>query len=169
MGFFGYLKYGSETAATITLNMDMDDILAQSALAMFSLAIFFSYALQFYVVMDILGPNVIRPNVSSDRMFNIVEFLTRIGLNVLTLGLAATVPWLDLLVSLLGAVKMSTLALMAPALIDAAANWNSDSKSTFIFRSIKNIFVFTIGFLACVIGTYISLQDIVRNFQEDDP
>ena len=32
-------------------------------------------------------------------------------------GLAATVPWLDLLVSLLGAVKMSTLSLMAPALI----------------------------------------------------
>jgi len=169
MGFFGYLKYGTTTAATITLNMDLDDILAQSALAMFSLAIFFSYALQFYVVMDILGPNVIRPNVSSDRMFNIVEFLTRIGLNVFTLGLAATVPWLDLLVSLLGAVKMSTLSLMAPALIDAAANWNSDTKSTFIFRSIKNIFVFTIGFLACIIGTYISLQDIVRNFQKEDP
>ena len=32
-------------------------------------------------------------------------------------GLAATVPWLDLLVSLLGAVKMSTLSLMAPALV----------------------------------------------------
>jgi len=169
MGFFGYLKYGDLTAATITLNMDMDDVLAQSALAMFSLAIFFSYALQFYVVMDILGPNVIRPNVSSDRMFNVVEFLTRIGLNVFTLGLAATVPWLDLLVSLLGAVKMSTLSLMAPALIDAAANWNSDNKPTFIFRSLKNIFVFSIGFLACVIGTYISLQDIIRNFQEEDP
>jgi hypothetical protein len=33
-------------------------------------------------------------------------------------GLAATVPWLDLFVSLLGAVKMSTLSIMAPALID---------------------------------------------------
>jgi len=167
MGFFGYLKYGGETAATITLNMDLDDILAQSALAMFSLAIFFSYALQFYVVMDILGPNVIRPHVSSDRMFNIVEFLTRIGLNVFTLGMAATVPWLDLLVSLLGAIKMSTLSLMAPALIDAAANWSSDTGPTFYIRSCKNVFVFTVGFLACVIGTYISLTDIIKNFQED--
>ena len=67
------------------------------------------------------------------RMFNVVEFLTRIGLNLFTrefltppnsfsqlspsVGLAATVPWLDLLVSLLGAVKMSTLSLMAPALV----------------------------------------------------
>ena len=29
-----------------------------------SLAIFFSYALQFYVVMDIIGPNIIKPRVS---------------------------------------------------------------------------------------------------------
>jgi hypothetical protein len=36
---------------------------------------------------------------------------------VYLVGLAATVPWLELLVSLLGAVKMSTLSLMAPALI----------------------------------------------------
>merc|ERR1712058_66717 len=122
------------------------------ALAMFSVAIFFSYALQFYVVMDIIGPNILRPHVS-DRMFPYVEQFTRVLLNVLTLGMAATVPWLDLLVSLLGAVKMSTLSLMAPALIDAAANWNSDNKPTFIFRSLKNIFVFSIGFLACVIGT----------------
>merc|ERR1711973_668704 len=125
-------------------------------------------ALQFYVVMDILGPNVIRPNVSSERMFNIVEFLTRIGLNLFTLGLAATVPWLDLLVSLLGAVKMSTLSLMAPALIDAAVNWNSDSGALFIYRSIKNCVVFLIGFLACIVGTYISTMEIVHNFQEGD-
>jgi len=169
MGFFGYLKYGSDIASTITLNMDLGAPLAEAALAMFSIAIFFSYALQFYVVMDILGPNVIRPNVSSERMFNIVEFLTRIGLNLFTLGLAATVPWLDLLVSLLGAVKMSTLSLMAPALIDAAVNWNTDTKAEFFFRSLKNTFVFIVGFMACVVGTYISLLEIIRNFQQDQP
>merc|ERR1719210_1215292 len=109
MGFYGYLRFGEAIDETITLNLPPSDIAAQITLALFSIAIFFSYALQFYVVMEIMGPNVIRPNVSSERMFNIVEFLTRIGLNLFTLGLAATVPWLDLLVSLLGAVKMSTL------------------------------------------------------------
>ena len=39
--------------------------------------------------------------------------------------MAATVPWLDLFVSLLGAVKMSTLSIMAPALIDTASNWDN--------------------------------------------
>merc|ERR1711892_327392 len=167
MGFFGYLKYGGETAASITLNLPQGDVLAQSALGMFSIAIFFSYALQFYVVMDIIGPNIIKPNVS-DRMYPFVEWITRVLLTVLTLGMAATVPWLDLLVSLLGAIKMSTLSLMAPALVDSAAHWNSDSKPVFVYRCIKNVFIFTIGFLACVIGTYISTMEIVKNFRNGD-
>ena len=57
--------------------------MAELALAMFSVAIFFSYALQFYVVMDIIGPNILRPRVS-DQMFPYAEQATRIILNVLT-------------------------------------------------------------------------------------
>ena len=53
------------------------------ALAMFSVAIFFSYALQFYVVMDIIGPNILKPHMS-DRMFPYAEQFTRVLLNVLT-------------------------------------------------------------------------------------
>ena len=82
--------------------------------------------------------------------------------------MAATVPWLDLLVSLLGAVKMSTLSLMAPALIDSAAHWTSDTGAVFVYRSVKNILVFIIGFLACIVGTYISTLEIVNNFRKDD-
>jgi len=167
MGFFGYLRYGSATEASITLNLPTGSPLAQIALCMFSVAIFFSYALQFYVVMDIIGPNILRPRVS-DQMFPYVEQATRVLLNVLTLGMAATVPWLDLLVSLLGAVKMSTLSLMAPALIDSAAHWNSDSRPVFVYRCIKNIIIFTIGFLACIMGTYISTKDIINNFRNQD-
>merc|ERR1711892_394519 len=167
MGFFGYLKYGELTAASITLNLPEGDILAQLALCMFSIAIFFSYALQFYVVMDIIGPNIIKPNVS-DRMYPFVEWITRVLLTVLTLGMAATVPWLDLLVSLLGAIKMSTLSLMAPALVDSSAHWNSDSRPVFVFRCIKNVIIFTIGFLACIIGTYISTMEIVNKFKHGD-
>merc|ERR1712168_775474 len=97
---------------------------------------------------DIIGPNIIRPRVSSERLYLVIEYLTRILLTVFTLGMAATVPWLDLLVSLLGAIKMSTLSLMAPALVDSAAHWNSDSRPVFIYRCIKNIIIFIIGFLA---------------------
>jgi len=164
MGFFGYLRYGEHIMSSITLNLP-ESPLAEIALVMFSVAIFFSYALQFYVVMDIIGPNILKP-VVSDRAYPYAEFFTRVFLNLFTLGLAATVPWLELLVSLLGAVKMSTLSLMAPAIIDSAAHWNSDdTKLGFTYRTIKNIGIFVIGFLACVVGTYISTLEIVKKFQ----
>ena len=83
MGFFGYLRYGSATEASITLNLPTGSPLAQIALCMFSVAIFFSFALQFYVVMDIIGPNIIRP-ATSDASYPWVEQLVRVLLNILT-------------------------------------------------------------------------------------
>ena len=50
-----------------------------------------------------------------------------IGLT-LSVCVAASVPWLDLVVSLLGAVKMSVLALMAPAVLDMASHWNDTQR-----------------------------------------
>ena len=82
LGFFGYLRYGSHIMSSITLNLP-ESPLAEIALLMFSVAIFFSYALQFYVVMDIIGPNILKP-VLSDRMYPYAEFLTRVLLNLFT-------------------------------------------------------------------------------------
>ena len=134
-----------------------------------SLAVFFSYALQFYVLMEVLGPNVIQPRVSQ-RWYSLAEYAVRVAINVftckdcrvamrykftypsttahpllpihcstaecsfnvgsyctksglITVALAATVPWLDLFVSLFGSIKITMLSLMAPAVIDTATNW----------------------------------------------
>lgn len=56
VGFFGYLKYGENVAASITLNLSANDVLAQSVRLMMALAIFLSYGLQFYVPINIIGP-----------------------------------------------------------------------------------------------------------------
>ena len=82
MGFFGYLRYGEHIMSSITLNLP-ESPLAEIALLMFSVAIFFSYALQFYVVMDIIGPNILKP-VVSDRAYPYAEFFTRVFLNLFT-------------------------------------------------------------------------------------
>jgi proton-coupled amino acid transporter len=81
-------------------------------------------------------------------------------------GLAAIVPWLDLVVSLLGALKMSTLSIMAPAIIDIASNWHDQGK--FRWRTGKNILIFIFGFFGFVIGTYVSLYNIILNFTQDN-
>ena len=58
----------------------------QVTLLLLSLAVFFSYALQFYVLMEILGPNVIRPRVSK-RWYSTTEYAVRVLINIITFGL----------------------------------------------------------------------------------
>jgi len=162
MGFYGYLKYGEDIAGSISLNLPPGDIPAQLALMLFSISIFFSYALQFYVPMEIVSPNILRPIVP-DRWFSATEYLTRIVINIITFALAATVPWLELVVALLGAVKMSTLSLMAPAIIDTATNWADLGR--FRWKLIKNILIFIFGLFGCIMGTYVALRDIIERFE----
>ena len=57
--------------------------LAQVTLLLMSLAVFFSYALQFYVLMEVLGPNVIQPRVSQ-RWYSLTEYSVRVFINIFT-------------------------------------------------------------------------------------
>ena len=75
--------------------------------------------------------------------------------------LAAAIPKLDLFISLVGAMSSSTLALMAPPIIDTVTNWESGKTA---WRSSRNLFLFTIGFLGFLTGTFVSLKNIVHYF-----
>ena len=83
---------------------------------MMALAIFFSYAIQFYVPVDIIN-SYLQPRISPDKHLK-AEYLLRLGLVLFTFSLAAAIPKLDLFISLVGSVSSSTLALMAPSIID---------------------------------------------------
>lgn len=82
-------------------------------------------------------------------------------------ALAATVPWLELVVALLGAVKMSVLSIMAPALIDTATNWSNLGPGRWIL--IKNSVVFLFGLFGMIMGTFVALRDIIENFKDHAP
>ena len=60
---------------------------------------------------------------------------------------------------------ISTESIVAPALIDSAAYWSSDTPSVFLVRSVKNLIILVVGLLACVTGTWVSMTEIVNNFQ----
>ena len=84
---------------------------------MMSLAITFTYPLQFYVAVDICVQylkGAVKSHISEIKL----EYVTRLVLVLITFGLAAAIPKLDLFISLVGSVSSSTLALMAPAIID---------------------------------------------------
>jgi len=160
VGFFGYLKFGDAVAGSITLNLPVDELLAQLVKVMMSLSVFFTYALQFYVPITVMGP-YLHSRVSPENYLK-SEYLLRLVLVLFTFGLAAAIPRLDLFISLVGAVSSSTLALLAPTVIDSVTNWDDISR----FRLIKNVSVFIFGFLGFIAGTFVSLMNIIKYFSE---
>jgi len=162
MAFFGYLKYGEAVAGSITLNLPVDEFLATLVKIVMSLAIFFTYALQFYVPVDLLNP-LIQSRISPLNSLK-AEYALRFSLVLLTFGLAAAIPKLDLFISLVGAVSSSTLAIMAPAVIDTVTLGRECSWT----RLIKNLILFTLGFLGFLSGSYVSIRNIIRYFAGED-
>jgi len=161
MGVFGYLKFGSDIRASITFNLPLEDPLAQCCQVMLVLAVFFSYALQYYVVMEIAGPNLIEPFISR-TFYLFAEYLFRAILNVLIIGLAALVPWMDHLITLVSCLTVVPIIIIIPTIIDTAVNWETDSRMMFYLRFMKNFVIFLIGASAIVMGTYVSTVDIAR-------
>merc|ERR1712020_470839 len=162
---YGYLKFGDTIQASITYNLPPTELAGQITLCLYSLAIFFSYSLQFYVVIDIIKKNILEKKWGG-RSLIIADMAVRVMVNITTFALAATVPWLDLFVSLLGAVKMSTLSLMAPAIIDTASNWNE--LGVYNWKMVKNISIFIFGLFGCIIGTIVTLHNIIEKFMTGD-
>merc|ERR1719153_285557 len=92
------------------------------------------------------------------------EFALRFGLVMVTFSLAAAVPKLDLFISLVGSVSSSTLALMAPPIIDSVTQGNNCSRG----RLIKNLLIFLVGFFGFLTGSYVSFQNILKYFINGD-
>lgn len=107
VGFFGYLKYGEDTKGSITLNLPTEEVcvefttdhipwcralilifrifpfacrLAQSVKVMIAIAIFLTYALQFYVPMNIVWVNI--RDHFSEKNKTLAEYTTRFSLIV---------------------------------------------------------------------------------------
>lgn len=69
IGFFGYMKYGDAAQSSITLDLP-NTVLFQIVKVLFSLAIFISYNLQFYVAADILWSNIYRKSNYLQKSYN---------------------------------------------------------------------------------------------------
>eukprot|EP00092_Neocalanus_flemingeri_P037297 GFUD01040619.1.p1 GENE.GFUD01040619.1~~GFUD01040619.1.p1 ORF type:complete len:484 (+),score=100.98 GFUD01040619.1:119-1570(+) len=162
VAFFGYLKYGDSVAGSITLNLPVNEFMAMLVKLMMSLAVFFTYALQVYVPVDIINP-FIQKRVSPQNYLK-AEYALRFSLVLLTFSFAAAIPKLDLFISLVGAVASSTLALMAPAVIDTV----TQGERCCWQRALKNVILFIIGFLGFIFGSYVSLRNIINYFIGED-
>ncbi|XP_034255640.1 proton-coupled amino acid transporter-like protein pathetic isoform X2 [Thrips palmi] len=164
VGFFGYLKYGDITQGSITLNLPHDP-LAQSVKVMIALAIFLTYSLQFYVPMEILRKGIIDVHFRKHPVAT--EYVMRVLLVCATVGIAIAIPMLGPFISLVGAVCLSTLGLMFPAVIEVVTFWDTPGGlGAYNWKLYKNAAIFSFGLLGFVTGTYVSVEDIIAELNK---
>jgi len=152
VGFFGYLKYGSDIQPTITLNLPPDEILAIMVKLSTVFAVGASYAMQFYVPIPIILPTISKylSFIGSDFL---IEYIYRTLMVLVVLGLSAAIPELDLVISLVGALGCSFLAVIFPTVLEMILHWETSSKLIFS----KNCCIILIGIVGCVSGAYTTI------------
>ncbi|KAG7209495.1 hypothetical protein KM043_015580 [Ampulex compressa] len=162
MGFFGYIKYGEEADGSITFNLPKTEPMAQSIKIMFAIAILITYALQAYVPVEILWNTYLEHRVHSSKLF--WEYVCRTAVTLVTFTLAIAIPRLRLFISLFGALCLSALGIAFPAIIEICVQWPECGKGSGMLMMIKNILLIIFGLVGLVVGTYISIVDIVKSF-----
>ncbi|XP_022273495.1 proton-coupled amino acid transporter 3 isoform X5 [Canis lupus familiaris] len=156
LGTLGYMKFGSSTQASITLNLP-NCWLYQSVKLMYSIGIFFTYALQFHVPAEIIIPFVI--SQVSESWTLLIDLSVRTALVCLTCVSAILIPRLDLVISFVGSVSSSALALIIPPLLELITFYPEDMSCVTIA---KDIMISILGLLGCVFGTYQALYELIQ-------
>lgn len=125
---------------------------------MMAIAIFLSYCLQFYVPMSIVWP-IVQKYLKTEKAEFYGEYITRTLLVIVTFALAAAIPNLGGVISLVGAFSSSALALIFPPLIEIITFW-PDKYELSTWKLWKDIFIMLFGFLGFLVGSYVSILNL---------
>ncbi|XP_055297031.1 proton-coupled amino acid transporter-like protein CG1139 isoform X2 [Sitodiplosis mosellana] len=170
MGLFGYLKYGDAVGESITLSLEInskaDEILAQSVKGMLAFGVFISHGLQCYVAINLTWNKYIVSKITNDRYKLFWEYVVRTVICLITFLLAVLIPKLDLIISLVGALCLSALGLIFPALIETCVFWRSTCGASLSLMVTKNILIVCFGLFALTVGTGTSVLAIFESLTQ---
>jgi proton-coupled amino acid transporter len=162
VGFYGYLRFGDDVKGSLTLNLP-PGWLFSSVKMMFAVAIFCSYAVQFYVPMEIIWPLVECHLTPDSRTHKYGEYLLRACFVIMTFVLAIIIPCLDLVISLVGALSSSAVALIFPPILEIVTFWSvPHGLGRYRWKLAKDILIVLLGIVGFVVGTVTTLISIVR-------
>ncbi|XP_050649626.1 proton-coupled amino acid transporter 2 isoform X3 [Macaca thibetana thibetana] len=157
IGTLGYLRFGDDIKASISLNLP-NCWLYQSVKLLYIAGILCTYALQFYVPAEIIIPFAI--SRVSTRWALPLDLSIRLAMVCLTCLLAVLIPRLDLVISLVGSVSSSALALIIPPLLEVSTFYSEGMSPLTIF---KDALISILGFVGFVVGTYQALDELLKS------
>nr|CAD7441604.1 unnamed protein product [Timema bartmani] len=161
VGLAGYLKYGDDTAASITLNLPIGEVLAQAVKFLIAAAILLSYGLQVFIPVDIVWTSL--QGLVPERWKYVALYCFRVIVVSATIAVAVVVPNLGPAISLVGAICFSTLGLLTPAVIETATCWEHDL-GRWNWLLWKNLFIIIFSLVALITGTYTSIIEIITAY-----
>ncbi|KAK7576698.1 hypothetical protein V9T40_012984 [Parthenolecanium corni] len=163
-GFFGYLKYGDDVQGSITLNLPQNEGLAQAIKGLYSLSVFISYHLCYYVVLDIVWKSYLKDKVEHNQV--LWEYVIRTIIPIVTLLMAIAIPNLEVFISLVGALGISTTSLVLPVIVHTLTFWDQQHTKVGFYRFIiRNGILFAMSMLIFLTGIFESVQDVMRLYK----
>lgn len=137
--------------------------LAQVVKLMIALGVLLGYSIQFFVAIQIMLPSV-NSSVKLVRDHPYTgEFVFRTFMVLVTFSVAVLIPQLDLLLSLIGAVCSTVLALVFPPIMEIIIMPCDPSRTRFLII-FKNSIILILAFLGFLTGGYESISAIVKTF-----
>lgn len=167
LGFFGYWEYGDDALGSVTLNIPQKAILAQAAKIIFAITTWITYALQGYVTADIIWNKYLLKRTKDTSKHVLYELLIRAVIVVLTFCCAVAIPDLSLFLSLVGSFCLSILGLIFPALLQICVQYGI-GYGVWKLKLAKNLFLIVFGIFGGIIGSYVSIVQIVDSYKTDN-
>ncbi|KAK9695930.1 Transmembrane amino acid transporter protein [Popillia japonica] len=187
LGFLAYLKYGDQIEATVLLNLPENDILVQVLLILVCAQVMFTYAIQLYVPVTIVWP-MVAEKFGPFKYELLILLVFRTTLVLLTLAIAEAIPFIDLVISLIGAICSSLLTLFLPPLFDIIMSQKKTEQNPLtlflpplfdiimsqkkteqnplgkMFILVKNVLIVAFAVVIFATGVFTSIRDIINSF-----
>lgn len=130
-----------------------------------AVAITFTYALQYFVPMDIIWSSMKQSIPKSYR--NLAQISMRSVAVILTVIIAAVVNNLESLIGLVGAICFSSLGLMVPCIVEIVTLWDTKGFGIGYWKLIKDIIILLFAMMTLISGSYSSIENLINPADPD--